>query len=96
MIFKEPMTSLNPVFTVGNQNAEAIILHEKVTKEEARRRTIELLGKVHILEAKAQGFSRKQTGAPHQGDEDAVSRAHMRAVVELNGTGLEYRFDFIP
>ena len=48
MIFQEPMTSLNPVFTVGNQIAEAIILHEKATRDEARRRTIELLQKVGI------------------------------------------------
>ena len=48
MIFQEPMTSLNPVFTVGNQIAEAIILHEKTTRDEARRRTIELLQKVGI------------------------------------------------
>ena len=43
MIFQEPMTSLNPVFTVGNQIMEAIILHQKVSKAEARKRTIELL-----------------------------------------------------
>ncbi len=48
MIFQEPMTSLNPVFTVGNQIGEAIILHEKTTKGEARQRTIELLQKVGI------------------------------------------------
>ena len=48
MIFQEPMTSLNPVYTVGNQIAEAIILHDGVTKEEACRRTVELLDKVGI------------------------------------------------
>src|SRR5687768_3364808 len=36
MIFQEPMTSLNPVFTVGAQIVEAIILHQKVSKAEAR------------------------------------------------------------
>src|SRR5690606_35871911 len=41
MIFQEPMTSLNPVYTVGAQVMEAIMLHQKVTKEEARQRTIE-------------------------------------------------------
>src|SRR5258708_22046000 len=36
MIFQEPMTSLNPVFTIGNQIEEAILLHQKVTKEQAQ------------------------------------------------------------
>lgn len=48
MIFQEPMTSLNPVFTVGNQIMEAIILHQKVAKKEARARAIEMLKKVGI------------------------------------------------
>jgi peptide/nickel transport system ATP-binding protein len=48
MIFQEPMTSLNPVFTVGDQVMEAILLHQKVTKHEARKRTIELFAEVGI------------------------------------------------
>ncbi len=48
MIFQEPMTSLNPVFTIGDQIAEAIRLHQRVDKAEARRRTIEMLRKVRI------------------------------------------------
>ena len=43
MIFQEPMTSLNPVFTVGNQVMEAIIEHRKVSKREALAQTVELL-----------------------------------------------------
>jgi len=43
MIFQEPQTSLNPVFTAGNQIIEAIVLHQKTSKREARRRAIELL-----------------------------------------------------
>lgn len=48
MIFQEPMTSLNPVFTVGDQVAEAIVLHQKASKEEARQKTIDLFREVGI------------------------------------------------
>jgi peptide/nickel transport system ATP-binding protein/oligopeptide transport system ATP-binding protein len=48
MIFQEPMTSLNPVYTVGDQIMEAIILHKKVDKKEARRQAIDMLQKVGI------------------------------------------------
>ncbi|MDB5999249.1 MAG: transporter ATP-binding protein [Rhizobacter sp.] len=48
MIFQEPMSSLNPAFTVGDQIMEAILTHELVGKREARIRTIELLRQVHI------------------------------------------------
>lgn len=50
MIFQEPMTSLNPVFTVGSQVMEAIMLHQNATKAEARQRTIELFDEVGIPE----------------------------------------------
>ncbi len=48
MIFQEPMTSLNPVYTIGQQIAEAITTHENVSKQEAREKTIELLRQVGI------------------------------------------------
>ena len=49
MIFQEPMTSLNPVYTVGDQIIEAILIHEEgTTQQEARRRAIEMLSKVGI------------------------------------------------
>ena len=48
MIFQEPMTSLNPVFTCGDQIMEAIVLHEGVDRKEARRRAIEMLRLVGI------------------------------------------------
>lgn len=48
MIFQEPMTSLNPVFTVGKQISEAIIKHDKVSKAEAKNRAIEMLRLVGI------------------------------------------------
>lgn len=48
MIFQEPMTSLNPVYTCGDQVAEAIMLHQKVTKKQAKERTVELFKKVQL------------------------------------------------
>ncbi|MCL0104965.1 ABC transporter ATP-binding protein [Dehalococcoidia bacterium] len=48
MIFQEPMTSLNPVYTIGNQIMEAIILHQKVGKKEARKRAVAMLEAVGI------------------------------------------------
>ena len=48
MIFQEPMTSLNPVFTCGDQVLEAIILHQKLNKDDAKKLTIELFKKVQL------------------------------------------------
>jgi oligopeptide/dipeptide ABC transporter ATP-binding protein len=48
MVFQDPLASLDPTFTIGSQMAEAIRLHEKVTKRDATRRAAELLAKVHI------------------------------------------------
>ena len=48
IIFQEPMTSLNPVYTVGNQIAEAVALHQQVDKKTARERAIEMLERVGI------------------------------------------------
>lgn len=48
MIFQEPMTSLNPVFTCGKQVMEAILLHQKVSKKEAKAKTIALFEKVKL------------------------------------------------
>lgn len=48
MIFQEPMTSLNPVFSCGDQVAEALILHKGLSKKEARQQTIALFEKVQL------------------------------------------------
>lgn len=48
MIFQEPMTSLNPIFTIGDQVMETILLHQNVTKAEARSQALEMLKKVAI------------------------------------------------
>ncbi len=50
MVFQEPMTSLNPVFTVGDQIMEAIRLHQKVNKREARDKAVEMLRLVKIAD----------------------------------------------
>ena len=61
MIFQEPMTSLNPVYTCGNQIAEAVELHEAVGRREAMDRAIEMLRQVGIPDAK-----RRAGEFPHQ------------------------------
>jgi glutathione transport system ATP-binding protein len=61
MIFQEPMTSLNPVFTVGDQISEAILLHQDMDRAAARAETLRLLEKVRIPEAK-----RLVDAHPHQ------------------------------
>jgi len=61
MIFQDPMTSLNPVLTVGEQIMEAIVLHQKVSRSEAKKRAIEMLKKVGIPEAQS-----RVNNYPHQ------------------------------
>ena len=61
MIFQEPMTSLNPVFTVGSQISEAIALHQQMSRSEARAETLRLLDLVRIPEAR-----RVMDRFPHQ------------------------------
>jgi len=51
MVFQDPMTSLNPVLTVGRQVSEALVVHLGMTQEEADRRTVELLDMVGISQA---------------------------------------------
>ncbi len=51
MIFQDPMTSLNPVYTVGDQICEAILIHQDVDKHQAHRRAIDLLQQVGIPQA---------------------------------------------
>jgi oligopeptide/dipeptide ABC transporter ATP-binding protein len=61
MIFQEPMTSLNPVYTIGNQISETLTLHQGLTKKEALERSIEMLKLVGIPSP-----ARRVTEYPHQ------------------------------
>jgi oligopeptide/dipeptide ABC transporter ATP-binding protein len=61
MVFQEPMTSLNPVFTVGAQVAEAVLLHRDTTRAAARRRALEMLRLVRIADPE-----RRLDEYPHQ------------------------------
>lgn len=61
MIFQEPMTSLNPVFTVGNQVAEVLINHFHISKEEAKQKVIDVFANVGIPDP-----IRRYSNFPHQ------------------------------
>jgi oligopeptide/dipeptide ABC transporter ATP-binding protein len=68
MIFQEPMTSLNPVFTVGNQIGEAIKLHQGLGKRETRDKTIEMLRLVKIAdpESRVDSYPHQLSGGMRQ------------------------------
>ncbi|UCG94480.1 MAG: ABC transporter ATP-binding protein [Candidatus Aerophobus sp.] len=68
MVFQEPMTSLNPLFTIGDQIAEAIILHQKVDKREAQFRVIQMLGRVGMPspERRAHQYPHQLSGGMRQ------------------------------
>jgi peptide/nickel transport system ATP-binding protein len=61
MIFQEPMTSLNPVLTVGRQLTEAILAHQAVSRREARQAALEMLNEVRIADA-----ARRLAQYPHE------------------------------
>ena len=68
MIFQEPMTALSPVHTVGDQICEAILLHQEVSKEEARARAVDMLAKVGIPgpEARVDQYPHELSGGMRQ------------------------------
>jgi peptide/nickel transport system ATP-binding protein len=68
MIFQEPMTSLNPAFTIGDQIAEGIVRHRKVSKAEAMERALEMLRKVRIPapEKRLRAYPHEMSGGMRQ------------------------------
>jgi peptide/nickel transport system ATP-binding protein len=79
MIFQEPMTSLNPVMTIGRQISEALILHQDMTRAEALARTIQMLGLVGIPEPE-----QRAKEYPHQLSGGMRQRAMIAMAVACN------------
>ena len=79
MIFQEPMSSFSPVHTIGSQIMEAILLHQSVTQEEARKHTIELLRLVGIS-----GADQRVDNYPHQFSGGMRQRAMIAMALSCN------------
>ncbi len=96
MIFQEPMSALNPVYDIGFQLCEAILLHQKVSSGEARRKAIALLQEVQLLpsnEDLTQQFSQEN---PHYSDRELANQInqHKQSILkryphELSGGQLQ-------
>ncbi|MGQ9632432.1 MAG: ABC transporter ATP-binding protein [bacterium] len=79
MIFQEPMTSFSPVYTIGNQIMEAILLHQNVNKKQAREHAIEMLDRVGIPDAR-----RRIDAYPHQLSGGMRQRAMIAMALSCN------------
>jgi len=79
MIFQDPMTSLNPVLTVGEQIAEAAVLHQKLDRRAARALAVEMLHRVNIPEPR-----RRASEYPHQFSGGMRQRAMIAAALVCN------------
>ena len=83
MIFQDPMTSLNPVYTIGWQIAEAILAHQDVSKEEAGKKAVELLRKVGIPypEERVNNYPHEFSGGMRQRAVIAIAMANDPEVI---------------
>jgi peptide/nickel transport system ATP-binding protein len=79
MIFQEPLTSLNPVFTIGDQIMEPLILHQNLTKNEARDRAIDMLARVGVPSP-----SQRINAYPHQLSGGMRQRAMIAMALSCN------------
>ena len=79
MIFQNPMSSMNPVFTVGSQIAEAIKLHQDAQKHEVREKVVEILGKVGIPSP-----SERVKDYPHEYSGGMLQRAMIAMALSCN------------
>jgi oligopeptide transport system ATP-binding protein len=79
MVFQDPMTSLNPVFTVGDQISEALILHQGMDKKQASERSAELLSMVGIPDA-----AKRLDNYPHQFSGGMRQRAMIAMALSCN------------
>jgi len=79
MIFQDPMTSLNPVLTIGDQIAEAVLLHQGVGRKAARARAVEMLQRVNIPEP-----ARRANEYPHQFSGGMRQRAMIALALACN------------
>ncbi|MFC1848655.1 ABC transporter ATP-binding protein [candidate division CSSED10-310 bacterium] len=79
MIFQEPMTSLNPVFTIGNQMMETLRLHQGLSKQEAEQKAIAMLTSVHIPDA-----AKRFKSYPHQMSGGMIQRVMIAMALSCN------------
>lgn len=83
MIFQEPMTSLNPVFTVGEQIAEGMIRHQGLSRAEARERALQMLEKVRVPDARKRldAYPHELSGGMRQRVMIAIALANNPALI---------------
>ena len=87
MIFQEPMTSLNPVFTIGEQIAESVIRHQGLSARDARQRALQMLEKVRVPDAaqRLDAYPHELSGGMRQRAMIAMALANDPALIIADG-----------